>query len=162
MPGKRQPTDVVKANGKKHLSRAEEAQRRAGELEVPAADTATPPKWLPKKHHAEFLELGDRLRGVGIYTELDRDVLGQYFVARECWLKADKRASAAIRDGDEKLAQSWTTVQNTYFRQVRQCGEAMGLSVTSRCRLVVPRAGQPTEESNPFMRLIVGGAAADG
>ena len=31
MPGPRQPTDLVVANGRKHLSKAEEAERRAGE-----------------------------------------------------------------------------------------------------------------------------------
>lgn len=44
MAGKRQPTDVVLANGRKHLSRAEEAERRAGEVNVSPAKTAKPPK----------------------------------------------------------------------------------------------------------------------
>ena len=77
-----------------------------------------------------------------MYAELDRDVLGQYFLSRERWLRADKKAGAAIRAGDEKLAREWTGVQGTYFKQVRQCAEAMGLSVTSRCRIVVPQALQ--------------------
>lgn len=159
MPGPRQPTALIKANGRKHLSKAEEAERRAAEpqVEVPAA--VTPPKWLAKRFHAEFLEIGQLLLDAGLYTQLDQDVLGQYFVAREGWLKANKKAAAAIRSDDKKLAQSWTSVQNTYFKQARQCGEAMGLSVTSRCRLVVPEsANQKTEDSNPFLQLIQGGA----
>ena len=75
-----------------------------------------------------------------MYAELDRDVLGQYFLSRERWLRADKKAGAAIRAGDEKLAREWTGVQGTYFKQVRQCAEAMGLSVASR--IVVPQALQ--------------------
>ena len=35
MAGRRQPTDVVVANGRKHLSKAEEAARRDGEVQVP-------------------------------------------------------------------------------------------------------------------------------
>ena len=80
------------------------------------------------------------LRQAGLYTELDRDVLGQFLVARDRWVRADKLASAAIRNKDEKLAKEWTGIQSTYFKQCRQCAEAMGLSVSSRCRLVVPDA----------------------
>lgn len=69
-------------------------------------------------------------------------MLGQYFLARERWLRADKLASQAIRDKDETLAQKWASTQNTYFRQARQCAESMGLSVTARCRIVVPQAIQ--------------------
>lgn len=159
MPGPRQPTDVVKASGRKHLSRAEEAQRRASEVQVAPPDQAEPPKWLAKKFHGEFRELGELLIQAGLYTELDRDVLGQFLTARERWVQADKLASAAIRDRDEKLAKEWTTVQGTYFKQCRQCAEAMGLSVTSRCRLVVPPSSKEGgEEDNPFLRLIQGGA----
>lgn len=157
MPGRRQPTALVKANGRKHLSKAEEAERTASEPQIQATTAVLPPKWLAKRFHAEFLEIGQILDDAGIYTELDRDVLGQYFVAREGWLKANRKAAAAIRADDNKLAQGWASVQNTYFRQARQCAESMGLSVTSRCRLVVPEsAKQKGEDDNPFLQLIQG------
>lgn len=140
MPGKRQPTALVEANGKKHLTEAEKDQRRDQEVHVPPPDKAVPPRWLPKRLHREFEEIGEILRAAGLYAELDRDVLGQYFLARERWLKADRKAAAAIRADDEKLAREWTGVQGTYFKQARQCAEVMGLSVTSRCRIVVPAA----------------------
>ncbi|NBI08637.1 hypothetical protein D1641_01205 [Colidextribacter sp. OB.20] len=162
MAGKRQPTVLVKANGRKHLSKAEEAERLAAEPQVEPSACVKPPGWLTKRFHSEFLEIGQILLNAGLYTELDRDVLGQYFVARDGWLKANKKASAAIRDNDEKRAQSWTTIQNTYFRQARQCGEVMGLSVTSRCRLVVPESvKQKSEDQNPFLQLIEGGLASE-
>ena len=88
-------------------------------------------------------------------------MLGQFLVARERWLRADRLASAAIRARDEKLAREWTAVQGTYFKQCRQCAEAMGLSITSRCRLVVPevlaKRGQGTEgEEDEFTRRAEG------
>ena len=48
MPGPRQPTDLVKANGRKHLSQAEEDERRDREVHVPPPDKAQPPRWLLK------------------------------------------------------------------------------------------------------------------
>lgn len=140
MPGPRQPTELVVANGRKHLTRTEEDQRRDQEVHVPVPDRAEPPRWLPKKLHAEFRQIGEILRLAGLYAELDRDALGQYFLARERWQRADKLASKAIREQDEKLAKEWTAVQSTYFRQCRQCAEVLGLSISSRCRLVVPPA----------------------
>lgn len=138
MAGKRQPTDLVVMKGAKHLTKAEADARRDQEVRVPPPERVTPPKWLDKKFHVEFLEISEILRDSGLYAELDRDVLAQYFVARDRWQRADKLASAAIREKNEKLAREWTGVQGAYFKQSRQCAEAMGLSVTARCRLVIP------------------------
>lgn len=140
MSGKRQPTALVEANGRKHLTQAEADERRDREIYMPPADEVTPPKWLPKRLRPEYCEIGEMLNGAGLYAELDRDVLGQYFICRDRWTKADKKAAAAISKNDEKLAKEWTSIQGAYFKQARQCAEAMGLSVTSRCRIVVPTA----------------------
>lgn len=103
MAGKRQPTALVEANGRKHLTAAEADARRDQEVYVAPPEAAVPPLWLPKKLHKEFREIGEILLAAGLYSELDRDVLGQYFLARERWLRADKLASQAIRDKDENL-----------------------------------------------------------
>ena len=49
MPGPRQPTDLEKANGRKHLTEAEADARRDQEVYVPPPDAAVPPRWLPKR-----------------------------------------------------------------------------------------------------------------
>ena len=79
MAGRRQPTALVEANGRKHLTEAEADARRDQEVYVPPPDAAVPPRWLPKKLHQEFREIGEILMAAGLYSELDRDVLGQYF-----------------------------------------------------------------------------------
>lgn len=140
MSGKRQPTALVEANGRKHLTRAEADARRDAEVHAPVPEQAIPPKWLPKKHHAEYRQLGELLIVCGLFSDLDRDVLAQYFMARDSWAAAHCRAAAAIRAKDEDAAKTWTSVQASYFKQVRQAGDAMGLTVTSRCRIVVPAA----------------------
>lgn len=160
MPGRRQPTDLIVANGRKHLTTAEEDARRDKEVHVPPPDKAEPPKWLPKRLHKDFCEIGEILRAAGMFSELDRDVLAQYFLARDRWLVADKKAAKAIRAGDEKLARDWSGVQSTYFRQARQCAEVMGLSVSSRCRIVVPTAiinaagAAPDDGEDEFTKLL--------
>ena len=54
MSGKRQPTALVEANGRKHLTQAEADERRDREIYMPPADEVTPPKWLPKRLRPEY------------------------------------------------------------------------------------------------------------
>ena len=169
MAGKRQPTDVVIANGRKHLSKAEEAERRAGEVKVSPAKTAKPPKWLPETLKKDFRAIGKRLIASGLYTELDADTLGRYLVAQHQWLIATAEVEKALSKKDPETGQirkkrdlaaadSWGKIQERYFKQARNCANDMGLTVTSRCRLVVPDTGkQATEDSNPMLELIRGG-----
>ena len=116
MAGARQPTDLVVRNGRKHLTRAEEDARRDREVVVPAPQRAKPPKWLPKELHREFRAIGKQLIDVGLYTDLDADNLGRYLVAHHEYISATER----------------------YFKQARNCANDMGLTVSSRCRLVLP------------------------
>ena len=64
MPGKRQPTQVLEANGRKHLTEAEKDARRDREVHVPPPDEVAPPKWLPKRLHGEYREIGEILRAM--------------------------------------------------------------------------------------------------
>ena len=160
MPGPRQPTDLIKANGRKHLSKAEEAERRSREVSAPPAKTARPPKWLPETLKKEFRALGKQLIAAGLYTDLDADTLGRYLVAQHQWLIATRQTEAALGavPPDQDEADRWGRLQDRYFKQARNCANDMGLTVTSRCRLVVPEsAKQSGEEDNPFLRLIQGG-----
>ena len=159
MPGKRQPTDVVLANGRKHLSRAEEAQRRAGEVKLPQAETARPPGWLPKELKKTFRTLGKQLIQAKLYTELDADTLGRYVAAQHQWELATGHVEEALEAADQEEADGWSRIQDRYFKQARACANDMGLTITSRCRLVVPGAGEPDEPENQFLQLIQGGAS---
>lgn len=163
MPGPRVPTDVLKANGRKHLSKKEEAQRRAGEVSVAPPKTAKPPKWLPEALKKDFRALGKKLIEAGLYTELDADNLGRYLVAQRHWLMATQEVNKYLSAKDPAGSDAWSKIQERYFKQCRNCANDMGLTVTSRCRLVIPEGNkQHTEENNPFLTLIRGGAAANG
>lgn len=162
MPGPRQPTDLIVAKGRKHLSKAEEAERRAREPKVEKAKTAKQPKWLPEQLKKDFRALGKRLIAAGIYTDLDADTLGRYLVAQHQWIIATGEVEKALAQRDQEQADAWGRVQDRYFKQARNCANDMGLTVTSRCRLVVPEnVKQKTEEQNPFLQLIEGGLARD-
>lgn len=144
MAGKRQPTDVVKANGRKHLSKAEEDARRDHEVRVVAAKKAKPPKWLPEALKKDFRKIGKQLIEVGIFTDLDADTLGRYLVAHGEWLAATAEVQQRLnrQPRDVKAVDDWGKVQERYFKQARNCANDLGLTVTSRCRLVIPQGMQ--------------------
>lgn len=159
MPGSRQPVAVLEAKGKKHLTKAEAAQRQAQEVRLPPPKTAKPPKWLPDALKKDFRALGKKLIAAGLYTELDADTLGRYLIAAQQWFKATVEADNALDEKDAEAAQEWSVIQDRYFKQARNCANDMGLTVTSRCRLVIPDALKPDSQDvgNPFLALIQGG-----
>lgn len=162
MPGPRQPTDLVEAKGRKHLSRAEAAKRRAGEVQVPRPKTVKVPKWIPESLKKDFRRLSKQLLACGLYTDLDSDTLGRYLVAQHQYLIATDETEKALARRDQEAADSWGRIQERYFKQARNCANDMGLTVTSRCRLVVPNfcTGQQSgEEDNPFLAMVKAGSA---
>lgn len=168
MAGKRQPTDVVKANGRKHLSKAEEDARRDSEVRVAAAKRAKPPKWLPEALKKDFRRIGKQLIEAGIFTELDADTLGRYLVAHGEWLAATAEVQQRLnrQPRDVKAVDDWGKVQERYFKQTRNCANDLGLTITARCRLVIPQGMQDggTEELDEFTAALRArqGRAANG
>lgn len=164
MAGARQPTDLVVAKGRKHLTQAEEDARRDREVIVPPPQRAKPPKWLPKELHKEFRALGRQLLDVGLYTDLDADNLGRYLIAHHEYISATVEVQRALepvpgRGRDLEAAESWGRVQDRYFKQARNCANDMGLTVSSRCRLVIPSvagtiAGAADEGADEFTELL--------
>lgn len=164
MSGRRQPTDVVKANGRKHLSQAEEAERRAGEVRLPRPKKLKAPDWLPEYLKPEFKALAKQLLAADMgIAQLDADSLGQYIIARRQYVAASRQVQDFLDQEKVEEAAGWSSLQEKYFKQARACAGDMGLTLSSRCKLVVPRGGEEDPDySNPFMQVIMGGKAANG
>lgn len=165
MPRPRQSTEVLRANGRKHLSQSEEAQRRAGEVSVPPAQKIVAPKWMGrgfdeatvKSLQSEFRKLGKKLLEVGLFTELDGDTLAHYLVARHQWelatVEVESRLAASIKNSKELSA--WTLIQDRFFSSARKSANEMGLTLTSRCRLVIPEGlRRESEEEDEFTKAL--------
>lgn len=158
MAGARQPTALVEAKGRKHLTKAEKAQRESEEVTASVAKTARPPKWLPEDLRGEFRAIGRRLIGLGIYSELDADALGRYVVAQHQYQLATEQAEAALAAKNVASADNWGKVQERYAKQARNHAADLGLTVSSRCKLVLPEGLQPKKdpEEQAFLRLLEG------
>ena len=62
-------------------------------------------------------------------------------------------AGDALAAENAALAEKWTKIQDTCFKQARSCANDMGMTITSRCRLVVPEGAKKTEP-NAFEELL--------
>ncbi|MCI7473680.1 MAG: phage terminase small subunit P27 family [Clostridiales bacterium] len=154
MPGPRQRLAVLEGNGRKHLSKSEKAQRAAQEVNLPKPQTMRLPKWLPEEHRKEFRALAKELLATDIgAAQLDRDTLGRYVVAQAQYAQVCKMAGEALAAKNSALAEKWTKIQNTCFKQARACANDMGMTITSRCRLVLPE-GAKKKEKNPFEQMM--------
>lgn len=144
----REPIELIIAKGKKHLTKAEIEERREQELDVPFTDIQ-PPTFLPKAFHKEFYEISGKLKAIGIMTELDTVSLAQYLIAKQNYisytamlLKVIKRNSDPSRSelDEDEVAENTRiqALQDRAFRQCQTCARDLGLTITSRAKMVVP------------------------
>ena len=62
-------------------------------------------------------------------------------------------AKDALEHGCRESAKDGGLVQDRYFKQARACANDLGLTISARCRMVVPEK-PPAAEDNPFMQMI--------
>ena len=166
----REPIDLIKAKGKKHLTKAEYEERKNSELQVPFTDVA-PPSYLTAKQKKEFREIAGRLVQLNIMTELDTDVLAQYCIAKTLYLDYSDQLKEVLAKRD--IVHKWDAIdtlaancedeeamrnlleailrrqrgddatvlmnlQDKAFKKCLSCAKELGLTITSRCKLVIP------------------------
>jgi len=162
MAGPKLPIEVIEGRGAKHLTRAEKEARAASEVSKPSgAKVIRAPSWLPKNLQPEFNEIRAQLVSLGIFEKIDRDTLARYLIAVGEWRNALAQAQKSSRKRVEKdvtiypdadLTAKWSAIADRYFKQCQRCASDLGMTITSRCRLVVPGADK-AEEENPLEML---------
>lgn len=154
MAGPRQKLSVIEGRGKKHLSKAEKAERAAQEVNLPKPKNLRVPKWLPQHLKGEFRALAKELLKADIgVAQLDGDTVGRYIVAQHQFTAACRLVQDGLDQQDPDLVGKWTKAQKSYFDQARACANDMGMTITSRCRLVLPE-GAKQQEENPFEAML--------
>ena len=152
MAGQRLPLEVVQARGSKHLTKAEIQERQEREIK-PIADNIIAPGYLTKKQKDEFYRIADQLKKLKILGETDVDALARYITANDFYVNAVKKMrSKEVRDDPVKF-EAWAKIQERYFKQCRASANDLGLSISSRCKLVVPEAKKETPKENKFKKF---------
>lgn len=149
MAGQRLPTNVVLARGNKHFTKAEIEARQSSEIK-PIADNIIAPAFLTKKQTDEFYRIADQLKKLKIMGETDVDALARYIVANEFYVNAVKQMRKKEVRENPVLFDSWAKIQERYFKQCRSSANDLGLSISSRVKLVIPNVQAETPKENKF------------
>ena len=152
MSGQRQPIELVLANGKKNLTKAEIKERLESEIK-PVTDNITAPAYLTKKQKAEFDRYAGQLKKLKIMGETDVDALGRFVTAKDMYENAVKQMRKPEVKNDPYLFEKWLKVQDKLFKQCRSSANDLGLSISSRCKLVVPETNKVVKKENKFSRF---------
>ena len=153
----RQPIKLIEAKGKAHKTKAEIKQREETEIKG-NNDLINPPAFLRTKAEKEkFIYIANELDRIGIMSNLDCDVLGRYIKAQKDWERYSKlvdkmqvKLSKVISSDDEEddkkivmysdLLTKYEGLRTKAFSQCQTCAASLGLTITSRCRLVLPKS----------------------
>lgn len=137
MPKQREPIELILAKKRKHFTKADIEKRRAQEPDVPFKDIRAP-KHLSKEAVKEFYDLAYKLLEIGVMTELDEETLARYIIVNQQFLIYSRLVSEALACEDIEEADRLAKTQDKFFKQVRAAASDLGLTITSRCKLVVP------------------------
>lgn len=153
MAGSKEPIDLLVAKGKKHLTKTEIKERKSTEIIVPFLDV-TPPKYLAAKQKEEFNDIAHKLLEIGIMTELDEDSLARYLISKKCYTKITKKLNMAMssKKMDLEMIEKLTSLQDKFFKQCRSSAGDLGLSISSRCKLIMPPSKDPPKQ-NKFAKF---------
>lgn len=138
----KKPVDVILADGNKaHLTKSQIARRKEEEIEVPFTDIVAP-DFLLKSEKKEFDKYAKMLEAVGIFTELDVDTLARYVQSQTLYISYTRKLRNAK---DIDAVKTLQLVQDRAFKQAHTCAMALGLTITARCKLVVPKVDNDDE-----------------
>ena len=153
MAGQRLPLEVVQARGSKHLTKAEIQERKEREIK-PVTDDIIAPDYLTKKQKDTFYKLSAQLEKLKIMGETDVDALARYIVANDSYVHATKQLRKSEVKNDPMKYESWSKIQERNFKMVRASANDLGLSISSRCKLVVPGANKEDKpKENKFAKF---------
>ena len=157
LPREADGTVDIKAARKRmkgHRTNAEIEARIKTEITTAMPKRIIPPAYLPESMRDEFKRIAKQLGALHIFCPLDYDMLARYLIARAAWLKSQAQANHALAAGALSESLGWGKSANMYFGQCHACAQALGLSITSRCRLVIPQPPKDEAEDDPTTKML--------
>lgn len=169
MAGSKKPILLNLATGGKNWTKAEIEERLSSEVQ-PVTDGIAAPPYLTAKQKKQFNTIADQLQRIGIMGETDCDTLARYIIAQSLYEQAakDLRQIQKAWPKEPIALASWANTlekmdkrQDRYFKQAQTAAAALGLTISSRCKLAVPKGaeGPKPNKFSKFGKPIPGKAA---
>ncbi|MGM8213559.1 phage terminase small subunit P27 family [Virgibacillus sp. W0430] len=148
----KQPLSVIQGKGRSnHLTKKMIKERQEQEDAMKGyTDNIIAPSYLTKKQKEEFYNIADELLRLNIFSNLDVDGLARYIDSRTQYiqlirsLKKIKSTVTTLSAAGDKITianedyPKLMRVKNTLFNECRAAASDLGLSITSRLKLVIP------------------------
>ena len=172
----REPINLIIAKGSKHLGKDEIQKRRASEVQA-CTDDIQAPSYLTSAQKKHFAKLADQLGKIKIMGETDCDTLGRYVVAESLYQAAVKelRKLQKERPNQEEMPapevyyralEQWYCLMervekrmDRFYKQASALARDLGLTISSRCKLVVPQAPEAEKPQGGKFAQFTGKAA---
>lgn len=145
----KQPTALLVAKGKSHLTKAEIAARREQEVDAPD-DAVIAPEYLTKKQRDEFEQIAHELKRIGIISNVDSEALARYITSKDMYVALTKKVRTKAVIDDPAQLEYYSKIQSRYFTATRAAASDLGLTITSRAKLVMPTLPEEKKQ-NKFM-----------
>ncbi|MCD4838160.1 phage terminase small subunit P27 family [Neobacillus sedimentimangrovi] len=145
----RQPIDLLLYKGKKNLTKKEIEERKSTEVKA-ASDKVKAPTYLPKELKKEFKKIADELLSIGIITNLDVDALARFLIAKKLYLEITQML---LDDPNLLLDKDVVGTQDKLFKQSRAAASDLGLTISSRCKLVIPKKEEKPPQTEAERRF---------
>lgn len=167
----KEPINLIVAKGKSKWSKADIEERQSSEVQ-PCVDDIVAPSYLTASQKKRFDKLAGQLQKIKIMGETDVETLARYVVVQESYEQTVKDMRAIERQrpkGEAATVEalvSWMEMLERvdkrlerYFKQAHTAAGALGLTISSRCKLQVPVKEEP-EKKNKFAQF--GGMKQEG
>ena len=169
MSGIRQPISLLEAKNKKHLGKDEIIRRKSTEIKADA-DNIKAPKYLTFHEKLKFNKIAKQLTDIHIMSNLDCDCLARHIQSETKYLTYDKLVNdyimqvteAQLKTGNSELdistLSALETLRDKSLKQCRASASDLGLTISSRCKLVVPKPEEKKKSGMAaFMESRTGG-----
>jgi len=173
MAGGRQPIELLLLKGNKNLTKQEIEERKASEIKAPSDKAVKPPTYLPQDLKREFKKIATELVDIGIMSNLDVDALARFLQSKKLYLQVtdelmkqspvitiEKEKEDEYGEVETELVQisndtyaELLNMQDKLFKQCRSAASDLGLSISSRVKLVVPKKDDDDKPPTPEQRL---------
>jgi len=127
----------MEATRRIHTSKTEIEQRKNSEVKAHCTDVVAPEYLQEDLHINRFYELAEQLKAINILADIDYEALARYVIVEDQHRKAIILLTKTIMTSDDYA--KILKLQDSLFKQVRSAANDLGLTISSRCKLVVPK-----------------------
>lgn len=132
---------------KKHYTKAEIEAKMLAEIKG-NNDNIKPPGFLTDtKQQQEFAKIANELIELGIMSNLDCDVLGQYIQSKDSYIfysNSIEKIKNRCKSLEDLVAMTgylkeFEGMKDKAFKQCQTIANSLGLTISSRCKLAAPK-----------------------